>query len=274
MAEGLFPGRGCVPLLGVRKGQHAVDVHGHLPVRGRSVGPGQLPDPRSYSGHVARIAARAFRPDAARAATRRGPVGSEATGPNTPASARSMPTSARRPPVECHSKILPGSCTAHGLDHGVSAADTAVSGGLVDGIDQQRRAGLGNHPATAAIDTDTWAGPAFLSPGEGLSATTHRTLSKSYRCSSEPLSASRPPAGQHPSRRHEAKGLQIIKVLLPVPWLVVCASRISSMPNSPRSSRLLFPHLDERQRRLLMATEARVLGHRGVRAVARAASVS
>lgn len=35
-----------------------------------------------------------------------------------------------------------------------------------------------------------------------------------------------------------------------------------------------FPHLDERQRRLLMAAEARVLGHGGVRSVARAASVS
>ncbi|MDQ0808418.1 hypothetical protein QFZ63_000132 [Streptomyces sp. B3I7] len=37
---------------------------------------------------------------------------------------------------------------------------------------------------------------------------------------------------------------------------------------------MLFRHLDERQRRLLMAAEARVLGHGGVRAVARAASVS
>src|SRR3954453_20637102 len=37
---------------------------------------------------------------------------------------------------------------------------------------------------------------------------------------------------------------------------------------------VLVPHLDERQRRLLMATEARALGHEGVRAVARAASVS
>ncbi|WP_392839629.1 ISAzo13 family transposase [Streptomyces sp. LN500] len=37
---------------------------------------------------------------------------------------------------------------------------------------------------------------------------------------------------------------------------------------------VLFPHLDERQRRLLMAAEARVLGHGGVRAVARAGSVS
>lgn len=37
---------------------------------------------------------------------------------------------------------------------------------------------------------------------------------------------------------------------------------------------VLFPHLDERQRRLLMAAEACVLGHGGIRAVARAAAVS
>ncbi|MBP5910710.1 ISAzo13 family transposase, partial [Streptomyces sp. LBUM 1478] len=37
---------------------------------------------------------------------------------------------------------------------------------------------------------------------------------------------------------------------------------------------VLLPHLDERQRRLLLATEARLLGHGGVRAVARAAGVS
>ncbi|WP_405634390.1 ISAzo13 family transposase [Streptomyces sp. NBC_00056] len=37
---------------------------------------------------------------------------------------------------------------------------------------------------------------------------------------------------------------------------------------------VLLPHLDERQRRLLMAAEARGLGHGGVRAVAQAAEVS
>ncbi|MEU2287584.1 ISAzo13 family transposase [Streptomyces sp. NPDC013178] len=37
---------------------------------------------------------------------------------------------------------------------------------------------------------------------------------------------------------------------------------------------VLFPHLDERQRRLLMGAEARLLGHGGIRAVARAAGVS
>src|SRR6476619_4434207 len=36
---------------------------------------------------------------------------------------------------------------------------------------------------------------------------------------------------------------------------------------------VIFPHLDERQRRLLMGAEARSLGHGGIRAVARAAGV-
>ncbi|GIF12485.1 hypothetical protein Ate01nite_25170 [Actinoplanes teichomyceticus] len=36
----------------------------------------------------------------------------------------------------------------------------------------------------------------------------------------------------------------------------------------------LGPHLNERQRRLSLAVEARLLGHGGVRAVARAAGVS
>src|SRR5450755_3057837 len=35
----------------------------------------------------------------------------------------------------------------------------------------------------------------------------------------------------------------------------------------------VFPHLDERQRRLLMGAEARAMGHGGIRAVARAAGV-
>ena len=38
--------------------------------------------------------------------------------------------------------------------------------------------------------------------------------------------------------------------------------------------KVLLPHLDERQRRLLLAAEARLLGHGGVRAVARASGVS
>jgi len=37
---------------------------------------------------------------------------------------------------------------------------------------------------------------------------------------------------------------------------------------------VLFPHLDERQRRLAMGAEARMAGHGGIRLVARAAGVS
>ena len=36
---------------------------------------------------------------------------------------------------------------------------------------------------------------------------------------------------------------------------------------------VIFPHLDERQRRLLMGAEARAMGHGGIRLVARAAGV-
>jgi hypothetical protein len=40
-----------------------------------------------------------------------------------------------------------------------------------------------------------------------------------------------------------------------------------------RKFQVLFPHLDERQRRLVMGAEARALGHGGIRLVARAAGV-
>ncbi|MEU1266756.1 ISAzo13 family transposase, partial [Streptomyces cellulosae] len=40
-----------------------------------------------------------------------------------------------------------------------------------------------------------------------------------------------------------------------------------------RRFEVLLPHLNERQRRLALATEARLLGHGGVRLVARAAGV-
>jgi transposase len=52
--------------------------------------------------------------------------------------------------------------------------------------------------------------------------------------------------------------------------------RISGEVRGQLGSRfaVLFPHLDERQRRLLMGAEARILGHGGIRAVAQAAAVS
>ncbi len=77
------------------------------------------------------MAASDFPSEPARVSIRRETVGSEATGPNTAGSARSMPTSARQSPPSAtaratSSKIFPGSCTARGFRHGVSAADIAV----------------------------------------------------------------------------------------------------------------------------------------------------
>jgi transposase len=47
----------------------------------------------------------------------------------------------------------------------------------------------------------------------------------------------------------------------------------SSEASLTRKFAVLFPHLDERQRRLLMGAEAQVLGHGGIRLVARSAGV-
>lgn len=84
------------------------------------------------SARAVRIVVSAFGPAAARASMSRETVGSDATGPNMPASARNMATSARQSPPKAtpsatSSRTLPGSCTARSLRHGVSAADIAVS---------------------------------------------------------------------------------------------------------------------------------------------------
>ncbi|MFE6334338.1 NUDIX domain-containing protein [Streptomyces sp. NPDC057798] len=50
MAEGPFPGRGGIRLLGARGDQHAVDVHDHAAVGGRTVRPDQLPEPLHIVG--------------------------------------------------------------------------------------------------------------------------------------------------------------------------------------------------------------------------------
>lgn len=65
----------------------------------------------------------------------------------------------------------------------------------------------------------------------------------------------------------QVKGVQISKVLLLVPWLVdgVCILDQIRAQLAVRFA-VLFPHLVEGQRCLLMAAEARVLGHSGVRA--------
>lgn len=87
---------------------------------------------RRTSARTPRLARRAFSPEAARVSMRRETVGSEATGPNTAGSARSMATSARQSPPSATARttsrrILPGSCTARAFRHGVTVADIAVS---------------------------------------------------------------------------------------------------------------------------------------------------
>ena len=52
------------------------------------------------------------------------------------------------------------------------------------------------------------------------------------------------------------------------------AGAVQSEESLAAKFEVLLPHLDERQRRLVMAAEARALGHGGIRAVAQAAGVS
>lgn len=94
--------------------------------------PANFQDRSRASARAVLIAARAFGPAAARASTSRETVGSEGTGPKTPGSARSVPTSARQSPPSTTARatsrrILPGSWTARGRRHGASAADIAWS---------------------------------------------------------------------------------------------------------------------------------------------------
>ena len=135
-----------VPALERRRGGLLVRVRGD---QGRVEVDDQRPPRRAWSGacspaspHArARAAARAVLiafsaagASAASAAIVRDTVGSDATRPYTPGSARSRATSARQSPpsasVNARSRTtLPGSCTAPGLRHGASAADSSRPAG-------------------------------------------------------------------------------------------------------------------------------------------------
>jgi len=101
--------------------------------------------------------ARARSASAANASIVRDTVGSEATGPNTPGSARSAATSARQSPptarvtARSHTTLV-GSCLAVGrlAPPGQRCAQRLVQLGGSDGLDQRQLAGLGHHPDPAA----------------------------------------------------------------------------------------------------------------------------
>jgi len=120
-------------LFRVRRHQRRVQVHdqrlARVRVVVRRVDPGQRrhPSPRR---RAVLIPANAAGASAASAAIVRETVGSDATSPYRPGSPRSTATSARQSPprarVTARSRTtLAGSCTANGLRHGASAADTA-----------------------------------------------------------------------------------------------------------------------------------------------------
>jgi hypothetical protein len=125
VAVGLLPGRGGVLLVRVGDDQNSVQVHGHLAAGVRIPVGGHSQTRSRISDRALRMAVSAFSPAVARVPIRRETVGSEATGPNTVGSARSVAMSARQSPPSATAsamsrRTLPGSWTARGFRHGAS----------------------------------------------------------------------------------------------------------------------------------------------------------
>ncbi len=167
MTEGLLPGWGA-SCCSECASTSTVDVHDHLAVGGRTACLGQLPDSLSTSETCAPDRRKVFGPDAASASTMQETVGSDATGPSTAGSARSMPTWARQSPPSAtdsatSSRILPRIVHSPRLAEWCHRCGyRGVQGGLVDRVDQQHGPGLGNDSMAVALETDTWVRPAIL----------------------------------------------------------------------------------------------------------------
>ena len=195
MAEGLLPGRGGVLLLGVGEDQHAVDVHDHAAVGGRTARTGQVPDPLAYFGTCV--------PDRREGLRAGGGEGVDETGDRRIGSHRAEHV--RLGPQHADvGQAVPAECDGQGhiqqdlarVVHRPRLAPRrqrrryrGVQAGLADRLDQQHRPGLRDHPTAAALDTDTRVRPDTLLHLESASfLAADRTLDKSHRCRSAALS--------------------------------------------------------------------------------------
>ncbi|MDQ0808787.1 hypothetical protein QFZ63_000501 [Streptomyces sp. B3I7] len=126
-----------------RDHEDAVEVDRDLSVGVRGVLARQRPDRATDFGPRGPDGLKASSPEAASVPIRREMVGSEATGPNTAGSHRSIATSARQSPPRATARatsrsILPGSWTARGFRHGARAADMARSRPIVRTVSTSR----------------------------------------------------------------------------------------------------------------------------------------
>lgn len=112
--------------------QHAVYVLGHLPVRVGGTGPGRLPHILADFGPGPADRRQCAGTGRSRGVhqARDGGIGGHRSEPRARPEAPPYRTGSPRPappPVRGPATILPGSCTARGLRHGINAADIAAS---------------------------------------------------------------------------------------------------------------------------------------------------
>jgi hypothetical protein len=112
-----------------------------------------------------------------------------------PVACESQTTSARQSPPNAttratSSRILPGSCTALGRSHGVSAAKRLVQPGLADRFDQQHGTGLGHHRPATTLNADARIRPdTLLHLGSASDGGRNKDLDNPHSCWSEALFA-------------------------------------------------------------------------------------
>lgn len=175
VAEGLLPGRGGVPLLGVRQHENAVDAHDHLPARVRRRITGQLPDVFAHFGAVG--AQRGQDPLAARCQLA-DQAGDRRVGGHRPEHGRLGPQqrhigqaiAAQRDRERHIQQDLAGIVNSPGLPPRLKRRRyRRIQTGLADRLEQQHHPGLRSHSATAALDADTRVGPDTLLHPENAS---------------------------------------------------------------------------------------------------------
>jgi hypothetical protein len=139
---------------------------------------------------------RLFGPPAASLSMSRETVGSEATGPNTAGSARSIATSARQSPAQRDrqghvQQDLPRIMhRPRPPPRRERPRYRPVQPSLADCLDDQHSTGLGDHRPTAALDADTRVGPDTLTHLESASDRGgNRDLENPHSRWSEALSA-------------------------------------------------------------------------------------
>lgn len=188
----LLPGPSGVLLVGVGQHQHAVDVHDHLPVGVRSLGPGQLPDPVTDFGPCGADGGQCPR---ARCGERVDQSGNSRVGGYRPEDGRfgpqhrdigqAVPAQGGRQ-REVHQDLARVVHRPRLAPRRQGRGYRLIQAGFANRLHQQHGTRLRDHRTAVALDSDRRIRPAtLLHPGSASLLATNRTFDKPYRPSSE-----------------------------------------------------------------------------------------